>query len=212
MLGKIEKLFSVSWFKTIYFNFKYFERQIAMKLPVVIGKKVTFSSLKGRVSIHSPVHSGMIFIQKTSLNINGDWIVKGKVRLKGGENSFIFIGKNGVLETGNEFFTNGPVGINCTKNLTFGSNCLLAHNIEILDSDFHSIYNLDGELINPDKPIIIGNRVWIGSNTLVLKGTKIGSDIIIGAGSILNNEYLQDNSIYAGVPAKLIKSGVTWDY
>jgi acetyltransferase-like isoleucine patch superfamily enzyme len=54
-------------------------------------------------------------------------------------------------------------------------------------------------------PIIIGNDVYIGLNTTILPGTKIGNRCIVGACSLVKGEF-PDNSVIAGVPAKRIKS------
>ena len=79
-----------------------------------------------------------------------------------------------------------------------------------MDTDFHKIFNSDGEQINHDKKIIIGNNVWIGANTTILKGSKVGNNIVIGACSLLTGEYLEENSIYVGSPAKKKLSEIKW--
>lgn len=54
-------------------------------------------------------------------------------------------------------------------------------------------------------PITIGNDVYIGIKTIILPGTKIGNRCIVGAGSVVKGEF-PDNSVIAGVPAKVIKT------
>ncbi|MDD2987297.1 MAG: hypothetical protein PHR76_13015, partial [Flavobacterium sp.] len=57
----IKNLFiKVNWIKTVYFNFKMFPYEIAVKLPVFFYGKVKFQSLKGSVQIDSPIERGMI--------------------------------------------------------------------------------------------------------------------------------------------------------
>lgn len=58
-------------------------------------------------------------------------------------------------------------------------------------------------------PITIKNDVYIGINSIILPGVTIGNNCIIGAGSVVTKD-IPDNSVYAGVPAKYIKS--TDDY
>lgn len=53
--------------------------------------------------------------------------------------------------------------------------------------------------------MIIGDRVWCGINVTILFGVKIGNDVIIGAGSVVNKD-IEDGAIVVGVPAKKIKS------
>jgi len=53
--------------------------------------------------------------------------------------------------------------------------------------------------------IIIGNNVFLGMNATILPNTKIGDNVIVGAGSMVKGE-LKSNSVYAGIPAKYICS------
>lgn len=51
--------------------------------------------------------------------------------------------------------------------------------------------------------IDIGDNVFIGSNTTILYDVRIGTNVIIGAGSLVNKD-IPDNSVAAGVPARVI--------
>jgi len=55
------------------------------------------------------------------------------------------------------------------------------------------------------KPITIGDNVYIGNNVILLPGVNIGNNVVIGAGSVVTKD-IPDNSVYAGVPARYIKS------
>lgn len=55
------------------------------------------------------------------------------------------------------------------------------------------------------KPIIVGNDVYIGNNVIILPGVTIGNNVIIGAGAIVTKD-IPDNSVAAGVPARVIKT------
>ena len=79
-----------------------------------------------------------------------------------------------------------------------------------MDTDAHTVRDMEGKLINDDKPIIIGNHVWIGCRSLVLKGTEIADNNIIAAQSVLNKKYLGTNCIFAGHPAIVVKQNIAW--
>lgn len=64
-----------------------------------------------------------------------------------------------------------------------------------MDCDFHRIYQ-NGCLINCDRPIIIGNSVWLGMNSVVLKGAQIPSGSVVAAGSIVTKTLPYENTIY----------------
>jgi len=195
--------------KTLYFNIKSFGFTTAIRFPVLISWGVKIISLKGKIHIQAPLTVGMILIgENCSWDQSGDVIFKGKARL--GKKSHFFIGSTGLLTFGNNFWLTSDGEINCTESVSFGDNCLVAWDVDILDTDFHKIVE-SGKIINQNKKIQIGDHVWIGSRTTILKGTTIGPDVIIGSCSLLNKSYSDQFSIYAGNPAKLVKTGVTWE-
>jgi acetyltransferase-like isoleucine patch superfamily enzyme len=79
----------------------------------------------------------------------------------------------------------------------------------LLTSDCHSILDLSTKArINPAKDIIIGDRVWFGAPVKVLKGAVIGNDAVVASGAIVTSGNYQSNSILAGSPARIVKSGI----
>lgn len=55
------------------------------------------------------------------------------------------------------------------------------------------------------KPITVGNNVFIGYGSVIMPGVKIGNNVVVGAYSVVTKD-IPDNSVVAGIPAKLIKS------
>ena len=79
-----------------------------------------------------------------------------------------------------------------------------------MDTDFHKIYDeILNEQINEDEKVTIGNHVWIGCRTVILKGTLIGDNCIVAANSTLSKEFREENVILGRIN-KLIKRGVEW--
>lgn len=91
-----------------------------------------------------------------------------------------------------------------------GEGCLLSDNIYIHTTDYHPIYDENGQRSNPPADIIIGKHVWIGKDAMLLKGTHIADGCIIGARSVLNKQYNTSNSLIAGTPGKALKTGIHW--
>lgn len=91
--------------------------------------------------------------------------------------------------------------IEASNGLHFGSNVLIGPNVCIISAN-HKADNYDN--IDKNKPITIGNNVWIGANSVVLPGVSIGDNVIIGAGSIVTKD-IPDNSIAVGNPCCKIK-------
>lgn len=93
------------------------------------------------------------------------------------------------------------------KGITIGNNTLIGGNVKILDNDFHPLQvqarNNDDKSMIKSKEIIIGENCFIGCNSILLKGTKVGNGSVVGAGSVLSGIY-PDHSIIAGNPARII--------
>ena len=97
-------------------------------------------------------------------------------------------------------------------SVEIGNDCMFASNIVFRPSDGHTIIDItNGKIVNRGKRITIKDHVWLGLNTILLKGAVVESNCIIGAGSIVSKPCTEENSIYVGVPAKKIKSNITWD-
>ena len=87
---------------------------------------------------------------------------------------------------------------------------MFSHDIYVRTTDSHSIIK-ENKRINPAKNIKIGNHVWIGMQSLILKGTNIPDGCIIGARSTVSASDMENNSIYVGQPVKLVNKGIDWN-
>ena len=112
----------------------------------------------------------------------------------------VTIGKNFKLETnaiirvidGGELRIGDNCFINCGSYITtmgrteIGNNCLIGPNVMIFDHDHD--YRVDGG-VSAGRTILgeifIGNNVWIGANSVILRGDVIGVNFVIGAGSLV---------------------------
>ena len=206
--NKIKLIKNYSIMKTIYYNFKYLNFRQAIKFPFIIGKKVKLI-IKGNIYIED-INKKIIIDKGSKIIINGNLIIKGRVHL--GEKNGIYVAKSGILTLGDNVKINSELSLNCLKEISIGDNSLLAWRCTVLDCDFHNIYDYDNKIINKDKPVTIGDKVWIGNNVIILKGTKIHNNCIIGAGSVVSKNTSQENSIYAGLPIKQIKKNIKWEY
>lgn len=91
--------------------------------------------------------------------------------------------------------------IHAYENITIGNNCVIASGVHIIDSNGHELFSNNRTIgMDKPKPIIIGNNVWIGLNVVILKGTTIGDNSVISAGSIVKG-FFPENSLIQGNPA-----------
>lgn len=81
----------------------------------------------------------------------------------------------------------------------------LSPNVQIYDHD-HDFRVKSGisEGMYKTAPVEIGNNVWIGANTIILRGTKIGDNCVIGAGSIVKGNVLS-NSVFLQKKENMVK-------
>ena len=94
------------------------------------------------------------------------------------------------------------------SGIEIGDDTRIGANVKIIDTDFHPIdpeQRLKGSnSAAGTKPIVIGKNVFIGMNSLILKGARIGDNCVVGAGSVVSGTW-ENNCIIAGNPAKVIR-------
>lgn len=101
---------------------------------------------------------------------------------------------------GDNFSNYGNIDQGHTHLLTIGNNVTLASGCQILTHDASTKAVLGYSKIGC---ITIGNNVFVGANAIILPNTKIGSNCIIGAGSVIATD-IPDNSVVVGNPCKII--------
>lgn len=90
--------------------------------------------------------------------------------------------------------------------ISIGNDCYITANCTFVTHDGGTlILRKEVPDLELTAPISIGNDVYIGLNTTILPGTKIGNRCVVGACSLVKGEF-PDNSVIAGVPAKVIKT------
>ena len=96
--------------------------------------------------------------------------------------------------------------LRCKNHIYIGPETIIGRNVQIWDADHHK---LDDEMDNEE--IIIGAHVWIGAGAMILKGVHIGDGAVVAAGSVVTKD-IPSGCLVAGVPAKLVREDVTWEY
>ncbi|MBE7157031.1 MAG: acyltransferase [Rhodospirillales bacterium] len=130
----------------------------------------------------------------------------------------IVIGKNCYVGEGTRVWS--------MEKISLGSNVLISHNVNIIDNNSHEIDHRDRAVTNQrmmgpegvfaDRsgiragPIFIMDDVWIGLNSIVLKGVQIGQGSIVAAGSVVTKS-VPAYTLVAGNPARVIRSLLTKD-
>lgn len=126
----------------------------------------------------------------------------------------------GRIEIGDFSFVGEGTRIWSALSIKIGNRVMIAHNVNIHDNISHPIdanlrhldfkrvlgigqFDYSTELIKA-KPIIIEDDVWIGFNSIIMRGVRIGKGAIVGAGSVVTHD-VPENAVVVGNPARIIK-------
>ncbi len=118
----------------------------------------------------------------------------------------IKIGKDVSIISANIFTNQG------SSEIEIGEDCMLASNVKIVGGDGHQICDMTtGEIINAFAgKCRIGNHVWLGDDTRVMKKAVISDGSVLGANSVAAKKFDEPNVIIAGNPAKIIRRNILW--
>lgn len=132
----------------------------------------------------------------------GKIICKGRIIV----NDDVMLYAKGELTFGKKFGINKYSRIVAHERIDIGNNVTIGQFVSILDHDHRYIF--EGENMKLDgyvtAPISIGNNVWIADKCTILKGVKIGNNVVIGANTLVHKD-VPDNVVVGGVPFKILK-------
>ncbi|MBR5993481.1 MAG: acyltransferase [Lachnospiraceae bacterium] len=226
---KIKSLFSAIFYtKSVYVNFKLFDFKTALHMPIIVSNKVKCIGLRrGAVSFSEPIRRGMVKLGVKE-GTTGIWHYDrchGIIDFTGGnvvfgDNVSIARGfslkcvSGGRLTIGRNFTANSYTTILCAEEITIGEGCLFAHHTFLNCGDGHKVVStVTDEVTNKRKPVIIGNHVWVGAYSSILKGSSIADNSIVGFGSIVGKSFEEPNCVIAGpFPGRVVKRETTWKH
>lgn len=94
--------------------------------------------------------------------------------------------------------------VHAQKRIQIGKNCVIAAGVNIIDSNGHELLSANRTVGRDDaEEIVLGDNVWVGLNSLILKGTHIGDNSVVTAGSVVKGDFPR-NSLISGNQAKKV--------
>lgn len=167
---------------------KYGRRLVLHGWPFIFRFPAASIEIGEGCTINSGFFSNLLGLYQRTI-----MVAKGNAKIKIGSNTGI---------SGATIYAWEDIGI--------GDNCIIGANVKIFDTDFHPVdtdERLRGKLdAVKTKPVKIGNNVFIGVNAIILKGTELGDNCVVGAGSVVSGKF-GAGEIIAGNPARPINEG-----
>ena len=220
--NSIRTVFRIGYLKTIYINFRLLPFKQAIRLPIVVSRATTLESLSGSIHFQSKPSFGIMKFgfnhsdlfswraRRSIIKIDGNVFAGDFTQF--GVGCSLIVDAGATLYLGNNFTIGGLSKIICRKKISIGDNFRGAWEVQIFDTNFHYIKNIeDGSVTRREHEVVLGANNWIGNRASVMPGTKTNSFFIAASNSLCNKDYttmVPQYSLVAGSPAKLLKNNV----
>ncbi len=189
-------------------------------MPIIVTWRTCLAEVKGSVLIRGRLRFGILRLGFSSValssfhewnvwNVNGQLEINGRVDF--GSGSKLFIGTHGRLVLGDNVLITASSEIICGHCINIYNDALISWNVLLMDTDSHPIRNQNNNIINTNRQIIVGENVWIGCRTVILKGAEIVKNSIVAANSTVNKVFTEKNVVIVGATAKIIKRDIVWN-
>jgi acetyltransferase-like isoleucine patch superfamily enzyme len=213
------RFFQINWIKTLWFNFKALPLKEALRMPIIISWNVKVRSV-GKITIEEPVTPGMISIGVIKIDpweTNEDQIIfcneghiifGGRTKIHPGVRLTVF--PNAELKLGERVLFGCKTRIVCSKSITLGHDVRFSWEGQLFDTDFHFLTNINtGHVSHRQRPVAIGDNVFIGNRCTIGKGTVIPNGSVISCCSKVSGNHSSEgeNLLFVGNPAKVVGSG-----
>ncbi len=208
--------------KSLIFNFHYLPWRQAVRLPIWVSHATRLEAMQGKIVLPLSIRTGMI---RFGLNRNVVFGASASRSLwlmtAGSEIHFLgsaafdlsptLVIEGGKVVVGEQFQANARFSLFCRNRIELGSHSIAAWDVTIMDHDFHQIVEPETlKQLNEPRPVRIGTHVWIGQDTLILKGVEVEPDCVVAARSVLTRTVPGRHQVIGGNPARVLKHTVDW--
>lgn len=139
-----------------------------------------------------------MFGRNSKFHFNRDCHIEFGDRIFSDGRLVIIVDKKGSLKIGDKVYFNENMMISCKGKITIGDGCQFGPNVKIFDNN-HKFDPFHGVLSEHSIGTVeIGEKCWIGTNVVLLKGAKIGRNSVIGAGCIINRDIPEASIVTQG--------------
>jgi acetyltransferase-like isoleucine patch superfamily enzyme len=196
------KMLRYPFLSGIYLPFKiYHGAQIRIRKQASV-------KLAGRVVIGNPDPAkACVSVLKTNVYVGASSFLSIGHSVSIGPGVNIIVKDKAKLSIGNNTYFTSDLHIESVHCIEIGNDCAISWGVTMIDDDHHQV--IPEKAGSTAKKIKVGDHVWIGCNVTILKGSEIGDNSIVAAGSVVKGSF-PANSMIAGNPAKVVKQPVNW--
>ena len=215
---KLRSILRTNWLATLRLNYNAGGWKAVVRMPIKVYGSLKLSlhgeivlprhSLRNTVVINSEVEDYIAASGKSELNIQGTWKLDGFLRI--GPDSCIAIEKDALLETGANTYLGRDTQIHCSHHISIG-NGVFAGEMYVCDSSVHQIIS-SGNAKPMFGEVIIGDGTYLGFRAILLKGTIIPRNSVVGSGAVCSSDFSKNGSeklFICGNPAVVKSKEVT---
>ncbi len=148
------------------------------------------------------IGEGVMFIGRLRLRGGTRLVLGDNVRIR----QNVIVNGGGTVTVGHDTLLNG-CWIGSASSVDVGPWCLVS-DCNISDTDYHNLLPAQRHLALTSKavaPVTLGRNVWVGARAIVLKGTSIGDDSVVGSGAVVRGT-VPAGVIVAGNPAEIVRT------
>ena len=203
---------------SLYLNFKCLPFKQAIKLPILVYKP-HFLELSGTITIESEkVYFGMIKLgfftsavfpnSGITIRNRGKLIFKGKCRI--GNDCYVIIGRQGLIEYGEDFRVSAGLKIVSECGIIFGKHTRIGWGNIVIDSNFHPLYDTQKKKFKKAfGKIIIGDNNFFATQCMIMPSVQTPERCIFGARTVVTRggQY-ESYCVYGGSPVRVLSRNV----
>lgn len=182
--------------------------KIRGKSRIFLGKNVLLN-LGSRLVLGADPKLPLISANLANVYFDDDAVVEIGAGVVIGPGVNLIAKRAATIKIGENTYFTSDSHIEVTHFLEIGSNCAISWGVTIIDDHHHQLLPKSESKPIANSSVIIGNHVWIGCNVTILRGSVIGNNCVIAAGSIVNGTF-PENTLIGGNPAIALKTNISW--
>ncbi|TCJ00073.1 acyltransferase [Aeromicrobium sp. IC_218] len=171
--------------------------------------KVTFHGSDNVLTVATKVRTPDLIVQ-----FDGDG---GRVRIGPSRGvtlrAGIRVGGGSQVKIGPRVSSTSKANISAVEGATvvIGQDVMMASDVQIRSDDGHAIYDVrSGRRVNTARDIRVGAHVWLGLQSVLLGGARIGDGSVVGLRAVVTGR-VPNNVVVVGAPARVVRRDVAWE-